>query len=87
MLSDPSAVPSVQDNYRRVKPKGTTLSPQISHLVGTSISFSKGRQSQEWHCPKDQKRLQWDFGYNNKRKKQGEEKTFIYEKLENKTSR
>lgn len=78
-----SAVASVQGDYRRVTPKGASPSPNQS-FVEPSISFCEGSQSQDCHRPKDQNRLQWDFGHSNKRKKQGEEKTFIYEKLEKK---
>lgn len=41
MLSDPSAVPSVQVSHRRVMPKETTLSPKSVILLEQASLFLK----------------------------------------------
>ena len=55
MLSDPSAVPSVQDNHRRVKPKGTTLSPKSVILLEQASLFLKEDKARNGIVPRIRK--------------------------------
>lgn len=55
MLSDPSAVPSVQNNHRRVKPKRATLSPKSVILLEQASLFLKEDKARNGIVPRIRK--------------------------------
>lgn len=84
-LSGLSTMPSVQDAHRRMTPKGTIPFPKSVILLDQASPFVKKTKVRNGTARNDQNSVQWNSGCNDQGKIQGEEKTFIYEKLGKKT--